>query len=104
MGQIMRVSEEIALPLPLPGKKIDYGYIRILIGEINKALGQETNTTLNLLLGQTGDTNIRYLGGVPDENGIYPVGTWRERIDDEGRRSIERKITDGSWSVRRRTT
>ena len=103
MGEINRVEEVIQLPLPGEDQKVDYAYIRTLVGELNEVLGQETNATLNLVLDQVGNTDIRYFGGIPDANGIYPVGTWRERIDDDGRFVLERKLADGSWSVRRRT-
>jgi len=96
MGEITRTEENIVFPLPLPDQEIDYEYMRILVGELNKRIGEETNTTINLLLDQTGDTDSIYLGGLPDENGTYPDGTWRIRVNDSGELDRDKKVS-GSW-------
>lgn len=96
MGEITRTEENIVLPLPLPDQEIDYEYMRTLVGELNKRLGEETNTTLNLLLDRTGDTDAVYIGGLPDETGAFPNGTWRIKVNSSGELSFEKKVS-GSW-------
>jgi len=95
MGEITRLDEELFLPNPQPGQDIDYEYMRVLVGKLNDLLGSETNATVNLLLDQQGDTAIIYLG-IPNGDGVYPNGTWRIKVNDDGELDRDKKV-DGSW-------
>lgn len=75
MAEIERLNEELRFPLP-QGEKIDWPYMREIIGILEEQLGRQTNTTVNLLLDQAGNTLIYYFG-VPNSNAVYPTGTWR---------------------------
>ena len=76
MGEITRLDEDLSLPLPNDLGSELYEYARVLVGELSKIIGEETNTTVNLLLDQGGNTTIVYFG-LPDGEGVYPNGTWR---------------------------
>ena len=105
MGEISRLDEDLVFPNPNPDDMEPglYKFLRLLVGELNKVVGSETNTTVNLLLDQNGDTDAIYIGGIPDKDGIYPDGTWRIKVDDNEKLSFDHKVS-GSWSVRNRTT
>ena len=98
MAEITRVNENLRLPLPRPGEEVDWPYIRELIGVLERELGKSTNATVNLLLDQTGDTNIVYFG-VPNAVGVYPNGTWRIDASDSTEYLIELLVT-GVWTTK----
>ena len=97
MGEIARLEENITLPLPEFGQEIDSEYMRILVGEIERRLGPETNATVNLQSDRIGNTDVIYYGGIPDQNGVFPDGTWRIRKNSSGESSKEKKVS-GTWT------
>ena len=94
MGEIVRLEETLVLPLPDTSEKF-YDWARQLVGELNKNIGEETNTTVNLLLDQQGNTAMYYFG-VPDEHGEYANGVWRLNASDSTEYLIQLKES-GSW-------
>ena len=95
MGQIARLEEKITLPLP-DSKEAFYDWARQLIGELSKIIGEETNQTVNLILDKQGDTDAVYIGGVPNDIGVYPNGTWRIKVNDDSELDRQKMVL-GSW-------
>jgi hypothetical protein len=96
MGEIVRLDEHILFPTP-DGDEIKWPYFRTVLDVLADHIGGKTNTTINIILDRTGNTEIYYFG-IPDESGVYPEGTWRIYAPEDG--SYLRQVYEsGSWTT-----
>ena len=96
MALIEQLNETIQFPLPRPEEKWTYEFQRRFNGELERILGEETNVTVNLLLGQGGNTAIYYYG-VADSAGTYANLIWRV-LTDSDECTIQQLIA-GTWTT-----
>ena len=97
MAEILRLTEDVRLPLPDTDGKVDRAYIRELVGELETIINDKIYVTTNLILDQVGNIGTWY-SGIPDESGVYPDGTWRITENEAGELAIEKKVAS-VWTL-----
>ena len=92
---IQQINEQTNLPLDkeaiVQGGLPLFFYLRKLVSEIEMKNFEIHRETINLLV-SIFNGEVIYLG-IPDNNGVFPNGTWRIRINDDGELSREKKVS-----------